>query len=87
MNCFERTTGCGLVDEKFLNKVITLSGWVNKRRDHGNLIFIDLRDRYGVTQIVFDPKKKELFKQAELLLKMVRKLVVLLIRKNPKILS
>ncbi|CDK30684.1 aspartate--tRNA ligase [Candidatus Babela massiliensis] len=59
MNCFERTTGCGLVDEKFLNKVITLSGWVNKRRDHGNLIFIDLRDRSGIMQIVFNPVQSQ----------------------------
>ncbi len=59
MSCFERTTGCGLVDEKFLNKVITLSGWVNKRRDHGNLIFIDLRDRSGIMQIVFNPVQSQ----------------------------
>jgi aspartyl-tRNA synthetase, bacterial type len=54
MKSFERTTLCGLVDEKFLNKTISISGWVQKRRDHGGLIFIDLRDRSGLMQIVFN---------------------------------
>ncbi len=51
---FERTTGCGLVTAEFLDKTITLAGWVQKRRDHGGLIFIDLRDRTGIMQIVFN---------------------------------
>ena len=55
VECFERTTSCGLVRENYLNKTITLAGWVNKRRDHGGLIFIDLRDRSGLMQIVFNP--------------------------------
>ncbi|MFC1842443.1 aspartate--tRNA ligase [Candidatus Dependentiae bacterium] len=59
MQSFERTTGCGLVSEKFLNKPISLSGWVQKRRDHGGLIFVDLRDRSGVMQIVFNPDFNE----------------------------
>ena len=49
-----RTTGCGLVNEYFLNKNISLSGWVHRRRDHGGLIFIDLRDRTGLMQLVFN---------------------------------
>jgi len=49
-----RTTGCGLVNEHFLNKNISLSGWVHRRRDHGGLIFIDLRDRTGLMQLVFN---------------------------------
>lgn len=56
MQGFKRTIGCGLVTEDFLNKVVNLSGWVNKRRDHGNLIFIDLRDRSGRVQLVFNPE-------------------------------
>src|ERR1700688_510778 len=51
---FERTVFCGDVRAQFLNKTITLCGWVNRRRDHGGLIFIDLRDRSGVMQIVFN---------------------------------
>lgn len=53
MEFFERTLSCGLVDENQLKKTITLCGWVSKRRDHGSLIFIDLRDRSGIMQIVF----------------------------------
>ena len=52
---FERTIRCGLVSQEYLEKTITLAGWVNKRRDHGGLIFIDLRDRSGIMQIVFNP--------------------------------
>ena len=55
MTKMKRTTYCGLITEQFLNKEVTLAGWVNKRRDHGGLIFVDLRDRAGVMQIVFNP--------------------------------
>lgn len=64
-----RTHNCGqLCKENNDNKVV-LSGWVFRRRDHGGLIFIDLRDRYGITQIVFDPEevKSDLFAKAEAL--------------------
>lgn len=54
MQSFERSTLCGLVNEKFLNKTISICGWVQKRRDHGGLIFVDLRDRSGLMQIVFN---------------------------------
>lgn len=51
---FKRTISCGLVDSTFVNKTIDLCGWVHRRRDHGGLIFIDLRDRSGVMQLVFN---------------------------------
>lgn len=51
----KRTTGCGLVKADLLGKKICLSGWVHRRRDHGGLIFIDLRDRSGLMQLVFNP--------------------------------
>jgi aspartyl-tRNA synthetase len=68
MRQFERTVSCGLVDHTFLGKTINLSGWVQRRRDHGNLIFIDLRDRTGIMQLVFNPDfSQEAHKQAHAL--------------------
>ena len=54
-----RTHSCGKLTKKDKDKKVILSGWVNSRRDHGGLIFIDLRDRCGLTQITFDPKVSE----------------------------
>ena len=63
-----RTHTCGELTAKDLGNKATLAGWVHRRRDHGGLIFIDLRDRYGLTQIVFNPaKSKELHDAAEAL--------------------
>ena len=54
-----RTTGCGLVNETHVEKNICLSGWVHRRRDHGGLVFIDLRDRTGLMQLVVNPEFSE----------------------------
>lgn len=60
-----RSHYCGQVDEALLDQTVTLCGWVNRRRDHGGVIFIDLRDREGVVQVVFDPDRPDVFKNAE----------------------
>ncbi len=61
-----RTHTCNELTDQEITKSVTLSGWVHRRRDHGDLIFIDLRDRYGLTQIVSDPANNpELHKQFE----------------------
>ena len=60
-----RTHYCGLVTAAQLSQNVTLCGWVQRRRDHGGVIFIDLRDREGIAQIVCDPDRAEMFKIAE----------------------
>ncbi|BBL23302.1 MULTISPECIES: aspartate--tRNA ligase [Comamonas] len=60
-----RSEYCGLVTEALMGQTVTLCGWVNRRRDHGGVIFIDLRDREGYVQVVCDPDRAEMFKTAE----------------------
>ncbi len=60
-----RTHYCGQVNESVAGKVVTVAGWAHRRRDHGGVIFVDLRDREGLLQIVFDPDKAALFAMAE----------------------
>jgi aspartyl-tRNA synthetase len=60
-----RSHYCGLVTEALNGQTVTLCGWVNRRRDHGGVIFVDLRDREGYVQVVCDPDRPEMFKIAE----------------------
>ena len=60
-----RTHYCGLVTEALLGQTVSLCGWVNRRRDHGGVIFVDLRDREGYVQVVCDPDRAEMFAIAE----------------------
>ncbi|MBI2634544.1 aspartate--tRNA ligase [Candidatus Peregrinibacteria bacterium] len=80
-----RTHTCGDLNEKFVGQEVTLCGWVHRRRDHGGVIFVDLRDRYGLTQIISDPVNH---KNAHESLNEVRSEYVLqlkgLVRQRPK---
>ena len=60
-----RTHYCGLVTEALIGQTVTLCGWVNRRRDHGGVIFVDLRDREGYVQVVCDPDRPQMFQVAE----------------------
>ncbi|MCI4439588.1 aspartate--tRNA ligase [Tibeticola sp.] len=60
-----RTHYCGLVTESLIGQNVSLCGWVNRRRDHGGVIFVDLRDREGYVQVVCDPDRPEMFQVAE----------------------
>jgi aspartyl-tRNA synthetase len=60
-----RTHYCGDVNEQLLGQTVSVAGWVHRRRDHGGVIFVDLRDREGLVQIVFNPEQGELFVTAE----------------------
>ncbi len=73
-----RTSYCGLVTQAQLDQEVTLCGWVDRRRDHGGVIFVDLRDREGIVQVVFDPDAGEFFSLAD----RVRSEYVLKVRGN-----
>ena len=60
-----RSHYCGQINESDIDQEVILYGWMHRRRDHGGVIFIDLRDREGIAQIVYDPDIKESFATAE----------------------
>ena len=60
-----RSHYCGQVDQSLIGETVAVTGWVHRRRDHGGVIFIDLRDREGLLQVVFDPDRPEIFEEAE----------------------
>ena len=79
-----RTHYCGLVTQEFIGQEVTLCGWVNRRRDHGGVIFVDLRDREGYVQIVCDPDRADTFAVAEDLRNEFCVQVVGLVRARPE---
>ena len=79
-----RTHYCGLVTQEFIGQEVTLCGWVNRRRDHGGVIFVDLRDREGYVQIVCDPDGADTFAVAEDLRNEFCVQVVGLVRARPE---
>ena len=60
-----RSHYCGQIDRSLIGEELTVAGWLHRRRDHGGVIFVDLRDREGLVQVVFDPDDPEMFAQAE----------------------
>src|SRR5210317_1379447 len=62
-----RTHYCGELNQQHIDQHVTVCGWVNRRRDHGGVIFVDLRDKKGMLQVVFDPDDEAMFAEAETL--------------------
>tara|TARA_B100000902_G_scaffold399713_1_gene472012 strand:+ start:3851 stop:5635 length:1785 start_codon:yes stop_codon:yes gene_type:complete len=69
-----RTHTCNELKKKDVDKTISISGWINKKRDHGNLLFIDLRDNYGITQCIIDKENKNFFELEKMQLETVIKI-------------
>jgi len=79
-----RTCYTGQVSTEYLGQTVTLFGWVHRRRDHGGVIFIDLRDREGLAQVVCDPDRADTFQIAERLRNEFCVRVTGLVRKRPE---
>lgn len=79
-----RTEYAGLINEKFIGQTVTLYGWAHRRRDHGGVIFIDLRDREGLLQVVCDPDRPDVFATAEAVRNEYCLKVVGLVRARPE---
>src|SRR5947208_11412044 len=62
---WQRTHTCGELRESHIGQTVVLNGWVNTYRNQGSLVFIDVRDRYGITQVVFEPERRELLTAAQ----------------------
>ena len=60
-----RSNYCGELSKKHINKNVTVCGWVHRRRDHGGVIFLDVRDKTGIVQVVVNPENKKPFSLAE----------------------
>ena len=69
-----RTHNCNELGKEHVNKDVSLSGWINKKRDHGNLLFIDLRDNYGITQCIIDKENSSFNKLEKIQLETVIKI-------------
>ena len=86
-----RTHNCNELRKDDLDKDISISGWINKKRDHGNLLFIDLRDNYGITQCIIDKENENFLDlektQLERSLKLMEKLLIVLMKQLTKILK
>src|SRR5258708_34463864 len=65
MSRWQRTHTCGELRESHIGQTVVLNGWVNTYRNQGSLVFIDLRDRYGITQVVFEPERRDLLSAAQ----------------------
>ncbi len=79
-----RTNTCGEINENFINKQVKLSGWINSKRDHGGLVFIDLRDHYGITQCVIDTTHKDFPKLEHLRIESVITVEGIVVKRSPE---
>lgn len=79
-----RTNTCGEISENFVGSEVKLSGWINSKRDHGGLMFIDLRDHYGMTQCVIDTTHKDFSKLEHLRIESVVTVIGKIAKRSPE---